>query len=141
MQLQCDTIIKHDDLTIDFTSAHKGISSTVMLELKKSVKIIREFAVFFNPHNYNETHSPSHHHQHYQDQQYCRHSQGIIPEVKSSEDRGDQHLFLHRCKPLWGVLYTISNISKGFVLFFRWQIIKLLDSDVSSKKRCHKVPV
>ena len=76
-----------------------------MLELNKSVEIIREFAVFFNPRNHNETHSPSQPHHNYQDQQYCRHSQRIIPEVKSSEDRGDQHLFLHRRKPL-GMYYT-----------------------------------
>ena len=35
--------------------------------------------------------------------------------------------------------YTpLLNISKGFVLFYWWQIIKLLDSDVSSKESCHK---
>ena len=64
--MQCDTIIKHDDLTIDITSAHKGISSTVMLELKK-IKSSREFAVFFKRHIYNETHFHLHrqHHQYH----------------------------------------------------------------------------
>ena len=70
MQLQCDTMIGQDDVTIEITSAHKGISSTVMLELRKKTSQNQNCSIL-NRQNYNETHSPiQHRHQpqhYYQD--------------------------------------------------------------------------